>query len=244
MCPFAAMEKEVEKIFIEHMCIAADMAPSTLAVAAKLSASTLNRHTKDDVDVTHKLSIASLRKIADQLNVSVATLVGHREKIFKAVESHHPIPDPSELRAVVKKSPLQPKIAEPIDHFSFGPEMVPMIGRVTNSGDAVVLDFDDPIGEAPIHPNQKKIKGGFAVKMNDDTMEPRYWQGETTYPIKNSRPGPMQDCWVEFNNGTSQLRQFIKSTDKEIICKQFNPAKERKYHKSDIKALHAVDGRG
>lgn len=205
--------------------------------------------------------VKELRRARGYSQKELGDLVGRDQTLISKLENGHVdfdmsmadqlskalgVPYP-QLRNTHKNSinsSLQPKIAEPIGDASFGPEMVPIIGRVTDSGDAVILDFDEPIGEAPSHPNQKKIKGGFAVPMNDDTMEPRYWQGEMTHPVKSMRPRPMQDCWLEFINGSSQLRQFIRYTEKDIVCRQFNPPKELRRPKSEIKAIHAIVGRG
>lgn len=140
---------------------------------------------------------------------------------------------------------LQPKFGRSIGHVSFGTEMVPILGHVNGSGEAVVLNFDEPIGEAPLHPNQKNVRGGFALYTVGESMSPRYRPGELVYAIAKRQPQPSQDCIVEMNqDNESFLKEFVRFTDKEIICKQLNPTKEWKRPRADIKAIHAVVGRG
>ena len=140
---------------------------------------------------------------------------------------------------------LKPKMGNSKHHFQFGPETVPLLGQANGSGEAVVINFNEPVGEVPIHPNQKNIKGAFALYAVGESMSPRYRPGELIYAISRRQPLPNQDCLIELvKDGECFLKEFVKFTDKEIICRQLNPVKEWRHPKSDIKAVHAVVGRG
>lgn len=230
----------MEKIFIQHLCELADKSPSALAVASGLSTTTLTRHTTDNVEVNHKLSITSLRKIANYLGVSVDKLVLHRELVAESLKNSQKIPN------------LQPQIESGLTRMQprartdseFGPKMVSILGHANGSREALILNFDEPIGEAPQHPHQKGVKNGFALYTKGESMSPRYTPGELVYAIGNRQPLPNQDCIVELKNGEGYVKQFVRLTEKELICRQFNPEKEWKRPASEIKAIHAIVGRG
>lgn len=128
--------------------------------------------------------------------------------------------------------------------LSFGPNDVPIYGSASGSTDSVILNFDQILGYAMRHPNQQGLKNGFALYARGSSMSPRYEPGELVYVVANKPPQRDVDCIIELNNGEGFIKIFVKQTAKEVICRQLNPAKEWKRSISDIKALHAVVGRG
>lgn len=141
-------------------------------------------------------------------------------------------------------SNLRPKIVSAIGDYQFGPDTVPILGHANGSQDAVVINMDNEIGRALRHPNQKGLKDGFALYAAGDSMSPRYMEGELVYAVANKPPLNGSDCFIEMRNGEAFLKQFVRKTDEHVICRQFNPAKDWKRQLSDVKAIHAVVGRG
>lgn len=139
---------------------------------------------------------------------------------------------------------LQPKIEERIAEVQFGPDMVPILGHANGSSDAVMLNINEPIGEAPRHPNQKGVKNAFYLRVYDESMVPRYYPDELAAVVGGMSPAPKKDCIIELMTGEVYIKQFIRMTDKELVCRQLNPAKDWKRPRSEIKAIHAVVGRG
>lgn len=135
---------------------------------------------------------------------------------------------------------VQPKTAP----YSFGPDTVPILGQANASSKATILNYDEPIGEALRHPNQKGVKNAFYLMIYDESMSPRYYPGERAAVNGGSMPIAKSDCIIELNNGEVYIKQFVKTTAKEVICSQLNPKQEWKRLLSDIKAIHAVVGRG
>lgn len=123
-------------------------------------------------------------------------------------------------------------------------EVIPILGSANGSEEAVMLNFNDPIGKVRRHNNQTNVKGAFALYTRGDSMFPRYEAGELVFLVPNRDVSPGQDCVVELNNGEAYLKKFVKKTIKEVICKQLNPAKEWKRPLSEVKAIHVVVGRG
>lgn len=123
-------------------------------------------------------------------------------------------------------------------------EYIPILGNANGSKEAVMLNFSDPIGKVKRYSSQENVKGAFALYARGTSMYPRYKGGELVFLVPNREVTIGNDCVVELNNGEAYLKEFVKRTDKEIICRQFNPAKEWKRPLSEIKAIHAVVGRG
>lgn len=170
-------------------------------------------------------TIDRIRQAADYFGVTQGTLLGEKE-------------NKESIRKI-----LQPRVEQRIAE-SFGPTSVPILGHANGSSEAVMLNINEPIGEAPQHPNQKGQKNSFALYARGESMSPRYMQGELVYAIMGQSPLPGADCIIEMMNGEAYLKQYAKSTDKEIICRQLNPAKEWKRPRSEVRAIHRVVGRG
>lgn len=144
----------------------------------------------------------------------------------------------------INKNPVAElkRISQPVPQF--GTDSVPIYGRVNGASEAVMLNFDEVIGEAIRHPNQQGMKDSFAMYVNGDSMSPRYKSGELVYAIANRQPLAGQDCIIECNDSGSFVKEFIRKTDKEIICRQYSPAREWRKKLNEVKAVHAVVGRG
>lgn len=130
-------------------------------------------------------------------------------------------------------------------NFQFEAGMIPVLGIANGSSEALVLNFDDPIGNVARHPSQKGMKGAFAFEPRGESMWPRYEEGgDMGFAIANKMPAKEQDCLIELNNGEAYLKRFVKKTDRHLLCRQFNPPKEWKRLLSEVRAIHAVTGTG
>lgn len=128
--------------------------------------------------------------------------------------------------------------------YQFGPDTVPILGHANGSPDAVIISMDNEVGRALRHPNQDGLKDSFALYAVGESMSPRYMPGELVYAVANKPPMRGTDCLIEMQNGETFLKQFAKRTEKDLICRQLNPPKDWKRSISEIKAIHAVVGRG
>lgn len=169
-----------------------------------------------------------IRQLSEVFDVGVGEILGESEKKIKNQEE-------SRLPTATEGS---------MSPVSFGPDMVPILGSANGSSEALILNFDEPIGEIMRHPNQKGMKGSFAVLMRGESMYPRYKEADPIFAIYNRPPSRGQDCLIELTNGESFVKCFIKKTAKDLICEQYNPASEWKRKLADVKAMHAVVGRG
>jgi len=121
---------------------------------------------------------------------------------------------------------------------------IPILGRPSGAFDAVLMNPHEKIGEIERHPAQKNMKDAFAIYVVGEAMLPRYRPGELVYVAAMKPPAKGQDCIVELANGEGYLREFIAHNGDGALCRTLNPAKEKKWLTADVKALHAVVGRG
>lgn len=170
------------------------------------------------------------------------TMADKLSEIFDVPLSNLRIGLPKNKRSILNTNLLQPRIAESMDRTDFGPDMLPILGYANASSSATMLSFDEPLGYEPRHPNQRGIKNAFFLKVYDESMMPRYNPEERVAVNGSTMPLPKKDCIVEMANGERYLKQFIKITTKEIICRQFNPDREWKRPIEEVKAIHAVVG--
>lgn len=173
-------------------------------------------------------------RLAEILNVDVLWLMNGDGDIFAA---QHDIKNKYD-------SSLQPQIAERIGGVSFGPDTVPILGHANGSPDAVMLNPDNEIGRALKHPNQQGLSSAFALYARGDSMFPRYAEGELIYVASGLPVIKGKDCVIEMKNGEGFVKQYYKTTDTHIICKQLNPAMDWKRLLSEVKSVHAIVGRG
>lgn len=138
---------------------------------------------------------------------------------------------------------LQPKSAGVLP-TQFGPDMIPILGHANASSHAMMLNYEEPIGEAPRHPKLSGVKNAYYVEVYDESMSPRYYPKELAAVNGNRSPLPKEDCVIQLTNGEVYIKQFIKTTDKKVICHQLNPSRNWDCLLSDVKSIHAVVGRG
>jgi len=82
-----------------------------------------------------------------------------------------------------------------------------------------------------------RVRGVYAVRMPDDSMEPRFFAGETLFvdPSRSIRPGVF--IVVKIKNGESEYAYIKQVVDEKLTLRQFNP--EKKFSVPLDSVLHA-----
>jgi phage repressor protein C with HTH and peptisase S24 domain len=171
--------------------------------------------------------------ITDRKIQKLANIFGVRPSHILGENNIHEYADLIRLPKILKKNK---------DTATFGPDMVPILGHANGSSEAIMLNFDEPIGETMRHPRQINMQGAFALQVRGNSMSPKYEAAQKVFPLLNHFPKQQQGCIVEMKNGEAFIKVFIRETEKELIFKQYNPPKEWKRSKSEVKALHAIVG--
>lgn len=103
---------------------------------------------------------------------------------------------------------------------------------------------DDVIDWAVRHPHQFSLRDAYALYVDSEDMQPRYFRGELVYvhPAKPVMTG--SDCVVQYEDGRVALRRLVQKTNDKIVVQAFNPARLEELSARDITALHSIVGRG
>jgi phage repressor protein C with HTH and peptisase S24 domain len=122
---------------------------------------------------------------------------------------------------------------------------IPLYGLAAAGPDgAAHLDHDSVVDMIERIPAQGTRDDVFALEVFGESMEPRYYAAERVYCVRNRQPGPRRDVVVELKSGDAYLKQYIGRRDGFVFCRQLNPDAECRYPLTEIRALHAVVGRG
>ena len=94
------------------------------------------------------------------------------------------------------------------------------------------------------HPHQFALRDAYALYVDSEEMQPRYFRGELVYvhPAKPVMTG--SDCVVEYSDGRVVLRRLVQKSNDKVVVQIFNPAKLEEVSARDITALHSIVGRG
>lgn len=181
-----------------------------------------------------RLSVERAQVIAYLLQCEWWELSLNLEKTYKEMQK-----EDSQKKSMLKSTMMASNVPT-----QFGPDMIPIMGHANASSNAMLQNYEEPIGEAPRHPNLSGVKNAYYVEIYDESMSPRYYPKELAAVNGNRTPLSKEDCVIQMNNGDVFIKQFIKTTDKEIVCHQLNPDRAWKKLLSEVKSVHAVVGRG
>jgi phage repressor protein C with HTH and peptisase S24 domain len=82
----------------------------------------------------------------------------------------------------------------------------------------------------------------FALYVNGESMQPRYYSGERVY-IDPSRP-LSRDCFVvvECKDDTAMIKQYVRHDHNQVELRQLNPAKLIHIPAEEIRAILRIVG--
>lgn len=86
------------------------------------------------------------------------------------------------------------------------------------------------------------VANAFALYVDGDSMEPRYFAGELLY-VNPNRP-ITRNCFVaiELADGQGLIKQFLRRSDEHIVLRQFNPPKDLRLATRDVKRIYRITG--
>ncbi len=121
---------------------------------------------------------------------------------------------------------------------------LPVIGAVKGGTEGFYFNEGDPkeFVERPVA--LVGVANGFALYVDGDSMEPRYFAGEILY-VNPNRP-ISRNCFVavEMRDGQGLIKQFLRRTDDHIFLRQFNPAKDLRLAVRDLKRMYRITSSG
>jgi phage repressor protein C with HTH and peptisase S24 domain len=118
---------------------------------------------------------------------------------------------------------------------------LPVLGRAIAGSAKILWDQGRP-QEWVDRPSYLTHPHAFAIYVNGESMQPRYYPGERVY-VDPSKP-LSRDCFVviECHDDTAMIKQYVRHTDSEVELRQLNPPQEITIKTADVRALLRIVG--
>ena len=138
-----------------------------------------------------------------------------------------------------------PEDAEPMAERGNGrdpsPRTLPVYGNIGGSR-GEEINFNQEIRRVVCPDYLLKVPEAFALEVHGDSMEPRYYAGETVYCNPRRAPARNKFVAIERHNGLGVIKQYVVQDGDKIRLRQFNPPKEFTIPTKEIKQIVRVVG--
>ena len=121
---------------------------------------------------------------------------------------------------------------------------LPLLGAAAGAAAASFTLGEAPIDWLPRPPALRRVRGAYAVYVENDSMAPMHARGDLRFvdPNKPARPG--DSVIVQTLDARGERQAWIKLLDKRVdgwlVCRQLNPAAEVRYKADNVVSLHRV----
>jgi phage repressor protein C with HTH and peptisase S24 domain len=172
-----------------------------------------------------KLTKEWAERLAVQLSCAAADLIFSEEEL-----SAQPLTQP-------------PVILPALDGI---PPVVPVMGTARGGvNGAFELNHGDPIAFIKRRPGVAGSPKAYALYVEGDSMEPRYFAGETIHidPSRKVRPGDfvlIEQKFDEHDIPQAFIKRLVRRTATKVIVEQYNPPKNIDIPESTVITLHRV----
>jgi hypothetical protein len=149
-----------------------------------------------------------------------------------------------QLAGIEPGAPTRPRevAARPVAALAQSPRDLPVAGSVRGDGDGFLFNPGAPTEFVERPANLRGVFNAFALYMDGDVMEPRYYAGELLY-VNPNRP-LTRHCFVavELAGGQGLIRQFLRRSESELVLHQLNPAKDLTVKAAEVKRISRIIG--
>lgn len=211
------MNRQIAR-WMEGVMAATGMNARRWALAAGVDPTTVSRIIKDPEN-SSTTTTQVLKKLAEAAQVPMPVLDGRQ-----------PTPDTS--------------MSGRRETLAAGPRDLPIRGNGRGGANGLFMDNGAIQGMVERPAQLNGVPSAFAIYMNGDSMEPRYFQGEILYinPLKPVRPGDF--VLIELENEEAYVKRLVRRAGGKIICKQLNPAKEISFPANHVRHVYRIIGSG
>ena len=121
---------------------------------------------------------------------------------------------------------------------------LPVMGAVKGGAEGFYFNEGDAKEYVVRPPSLVGVSNAFALYVDGESMEPRYYAGEMLY-VNPNRP-VTRGCFVavELADGQCLIKQFIRRNDDNLVLAQFNPPKEIRLPGAKVKRIYRITGSG
>jgi len=121
---------------------------------------------------------------------------------------------------------------------------LPVIGAVKGGSEGFYFNEGEAKEFVERPANLKGVFNAFALYVDGDSMEPRYFAGELLY-VNPNRP-ITKSCFVavELSDGQGLIKQFLRRSDDELVLRQLNPPRDLHLQVDKVKRIYRITGAG
>jgi phage repressor protein C with HTH and peptisase S24 domain len=125
-------------------------------------------------------------------------------------------------------------------------EYIPLYGHAVGGLDGEFILNGNKLDEILAPPGLSPARGAYAVTCAGESMEPRYFDGETVFvdPLRRARRGDFVVAQIRNPNEgqppLAYIKRFVRHNDNELILEQFNPVKELRFAHTDVVSVHFI----
>ena len=150
--------------------------------------------------------------------------------------------DPSVAVTTGARGPARSPASRPPRIVTFDRDRrLPVYGSAQAGPDGQTIDYD-PIEWLDRPGELRDVPGAFAVYVINDSMEPKYEQGDMLYIHPSRAPRRQSHVVIVKTDGTALVKRLIRTDVDEIIVRQYNPPAEYAIPRRDVKAIFLVVG--
>ncbi|HXQ42072.1 MAG TPA: S24 family peptidase [Candidatus Udaeobacter sp.] len=137
-----------------------------------------------------------------------------------------------------------PFLPRPIEAPVMPPRDLPVMGAVKGGAEGFYFNEGDAKEIVVRPPGLAGVSNAFALYVDGESMEPRYYAGEMLY-VNPNRP-VTRGCFVavEMIDGQGLIKQFVRRNDEQLVLAQFNPPKEIRLPIDRVKRIYRITGSG
>jgi phage repressor protein C with HTH and peptisase S24 domain len=120
---------------------------------------------------------------------------------------------------------------------------LPIRGHARAGQLGLFIDQGNHWGYAMRPESLRDVKEAYAVRVVDESMYPRYAPGNVLQVDPHRRPQPGDNVVIQIGEeGEAVIKELVRRTEKNVICKQFNPPEILEYKTAQVRAIHMVVG--
>ncbi|SRR5579871_808350 len=170
-------------------------------------------------------------RLPEEVRGRVAEILGIDERILKE-------PPSSSSTEFLKVS---------TEHRSFirGTAWIPVYGHAMGGRDGEFILAGNQVSEVLAPPNLSDVPDAYAVYVVGDSMEPRYFAGETVFvnprlPISRGAFVVAQISRSQEDIPRAYLKRFVSQDAKRLRLEQYNPKKTFEFPMSAVVSIHRI----
>lgn len=146
---------------------------------------------------------------------------------------------------VTTSNPHEPVNAIVGDKLAETGKYIPLYGQAVAGVDGEFILNGNELDRILAPPSLTPVRGAYAVTVASDSMEPRYYDGETVFidPTRRVHRGDFVVAQVQLEeNGPllAYVKRFVRHNANELVLSQFNPAKELRFPHKCVVSVHFI----